>query len=282
MTDPTDLNAQQLAYWNGSGAEMWVVRQQQMDNALAPVSRAVLAHAAVKPGEVVLDIGCGTGGTVLALADAVGPSGRVIGLDVSAPMIGLARSRAEGRANVSLVLGDAAAHPFEPGSADVLFSRFGVMFFGDPVGAFAHMRQAMKPGGRVAMAVWQPALANAWVRTPLHAVAGIVAIPEATDVGLPGQFAFGDANRVAQIMTDAGFSPPSFTPFTFPMPLGRSVDEAAQRASEFGASGRALGAQPEDVKAAAVAAIRAAFAPHANAEGFVALPGAVWLISATA
>jgi SAM-dependent methyltransferase len=282
MNQPTDIHAQQLAYWNGPGAEMWVVRQAQMDASLAPVSRAILAHAAPQPGEVVIDIGCGTGDTVLALADAVGSAGHVTGLDVSAPMLGLARTRAEGRANVTLVLSDAAAHAFVPGAADLLFSRFGVMFFGDPVAAFANMRKGLKPGGRVAFACWRPAADNPWVRVPQQAMAPLLPPQPKQDPGLPGQFAFGDAALVQRILISAGFAGVGFTEFTFAMPLGRSLEDAVERASGFGANGRALADQPDTVKQAARDAIRAALTPHADAKGFVALPGSIWLVGARA
>jgi SAM-dependent methyltransferase len=280
MTDNADANAQQLAFWNGPGSEMWVVRQKQMDAALAPVLVALMAHAAPAAGERVLDIGCGTGESVLALADAVGPAGHVTGLDISAPMLDLARTRAADRANVTLILGDAAAHSFAPAQADLLFSRFGVMFFGDPVAAFANMHAGLRQGGRVAFACWQKAAANPWVRVPQQAVAPLLPPMPPADPGLPGQFAFGDAARVAAILTASGFAAPEFTPFEFPMPVGRTLDDAVQRSGDFGATGRLLAEQPASVQQAARAALRAALAPHANAEGLVALPGATWLVSA--
>lgn len=281
MTQPDDSHAQQLAYWNGAGSEMWVARQRQMDASLAPVSQALFAQAAPQAGERVLDIGCGTGDTTLALAAMVGPSGHVTGLDVSAPMLGLARSRTEGQANITLVLGDAAAHDFTGARADLLISRFGVMFFGDPVSAFATMRRGLRPGGRVVFACWQPPAANPWVAIPQRAVAKLLPPAPPADPGLPGQFAFGDANRVSDILTGAGFTPPAFTPVTVPMPLGRSLDDAVQRSSEFGNTGRLLAEQPESLRAAARAALRDAFTPHVQPDGMVMLPGRIWLVAAT-
>jgi SAM-dependent methyltransferase len=280
MPDAAEAHARQIAFWNGQGAEMWVLRQAQMDASLAPVGAATLALAAPQPGEHVLDIGCGTGETVLTLAERVGPQGHVTGLDISAPMLGLARTRAAGLANVTLVLGDAAAHAFPPEAADLLFSRFGVMFFGDPVAAFANMRKGLRAGGRVVFACWQEPRANPWATAALEAVAPFLAAPPVDPPGLPGQFAFGDANHVARILTAAGFTTPSFTPFQFQMPLGRTLDDAVQRASEFGTTGRALAEMAPERKAEAMVAIRAALAPMADAEGFVAGTGAVWLVCA--
>lgn len=279
MNEQHDPHAAQLAYWNGEGSEMWVTRQKQMDASLAPVSQALLAHAAVQPGERVLDIGCGTGDTVLALAAAAGTAGHVTGLDVSAPMLGLARKRTEAQPNVTLVLGDAAAHDFAEAAADLLFSRFGVMFFGDPVAAFANLGSGLRPGGRVAFACWQPPAANPWVQVPLSAISSLVPPQPSPMPGLPGQFAFGDANHVASILTQAGFAAPAFTPVTFDMPLGRTVEDAVKRTSEFGATGRLLTEQPDHVRQAAREALHAALAPHAAADGPVALPGRIWLVS---
>lgn len=279
MPQTGDTHAQQLAYWNGPGSEMWVTRQRQMDASLAPVSQALFAHAAPAPAERVLDIGCGTGDTVLALAGLVGLEGHVTGLDVSAPMLGLARTRCEGRANIALILGDAAAHDFPPGAADLLISRFGVMFFGDPPAAFANMRRGLRAGGRVAFACWQPPAANPWVAIPQRAVMPLVPPAPPADPGLPGQFAFGDANHVADILTAAGFEAPHFTPVTIPMSLGRSLDDAVQRSSEFGATGRLLADQPEEVREAARAVLRETLAAHVQADGTVGLPGRIWLVA---
>lgn len=280
MTEPDDPHAQQLAYWNGPGSQMWVTRQRQMDASLAPVSQALFGLAAPQPGERVLDIGCGTGDTVLALAGLVTASGHVTGLDVSAPMLDLARTRCAGRANIQLVLGDAATHRFPPGAADLLVSRFGVMFFGDPEGAFANMRRGLRPGGRLCFACWQPPAANPWVAVPQRAVAALLPPAPPAEPGLPGQFAFGDANRVADILVAAGFAGPAFTPATIPMTLGRTLDDAVQRSSDFGATGRALAEQPAETVDAARAALRDALAAHVQPDGSVGLPGRIWIVRA--
>lgn len=282
MTNPVDVAAEQRAHWNGPGAEMWVQRQAQMDASLAPVSRATIALAAPRTGEHVLDIGCGTGDSCLALADLVGPGGHVTGLDISAPMLGLARTRAEGRANISLRLEDAAAASLPAESFDLLFSRFGVMFFGDPVAAFTNMHRAMKPDGRLAFACWRPPANNPWVRIPLQAARPFLELDGPAPPGLPGQFSFGDANHVATILESAGFAAPSFSVFNLPMPMGKSLDEAVGRMSTFGSLARAMEAAPEAQREKALAAIRAAVAPYAAPDGFVAIQGSVWLVSARA
>ena len=150
MTDPEQFNADQLSFWNGPGGQTWAARREHTDITLAPVSEALLALAAARAGERVLDVGCGCGAMTLELARAVGPAGRVAALDISAPMLaeGQARAQAAGVANVDWRQADAATAALD--AFDLLASHFGVMFFGDPVAAFAHMRRAASHGARLA------------------------------------------------------------------------------------------------------------------------------------
>ncbi len=277
MSDASTLHAEQLEYWNGSAAALWVTRQHQMDAALALVADAAIALAAVQPGERVLDIGCGSGATSIALAGLVGPTGHVTGLDVSRPLIELARKRSPGMVNLDWLLADAAAHDLPPGSANLLFSRFGVMFFGDPVAAFANLRRALRPGGRLVFACWRPLNENPWMLLPLQVVQKLVPPLPQRGRDEPGPFAFGDPERVTHILTTAGFSAPRFVRFEMAMVLGTSLDEAAEQATSFGVAARVLQEQPDAVLQAAKVEVRAALAPYLE-KGWVALPGAIWLV----
>jgi SAM-dependent methyltransferase len=281
MSDASILHAQQLAYWNGPAVTRWITKQENMDAALAPVADAAIALAAVRPGERVLDIGCGSGATSIALARLVGPTGHVTGLDVSDPMIELARKRSVGMGNLDWVLADAAAHDFPPRSADLLFSRFGVMFFGEPVAAFANLRRALRPGGRLVFACWRPLDENPWMLLPLQVVQPLVPPVPRPEPNEPGPFAFGDAERVTHILTAAGFASPRYVRFEFAMVLGTSLDDAAEQTTSMGAAGRALQGQPEAIMEVARTAVRAALVPHLES-GRVALPGAVWLVESLA
>ncbi len=282
MSDASRLHADQIAYWNGPGGEHWVAQQAHTDIQLAPVTEAVLAAAAPAPGERALDIGCGAGTTALLLADAVGPGGHVTGLDVSAPMLGLARSRGEGRTNVEFVLADAAQHALASAAYDLLFSRFGVMFFGDPATAFANLRTALRPGGRLVFVCWRPFDENPWMRIPLHAVyaAGVPRMPRPGPED-PGPFAFADRERVRRIFRDAGWSEPDFTSVDVMLDVaaGGGLDQAVEQATHIGAASRALREAPEEDRPAAVAAIRQALAPYQSGDN-VKLAGAVWIVSA--
>jgi SAM-dependent methyltransferase len=277
MSDPSTLHAEQLAFWNGPAVTRWITKQEQMDGALGPVADATVELARAQTGERVLDIGCGSGATSMTLARLVGLGGHVTGVDVSAPMIELARRRSAGMANLDWLLVDAATHGFEPRSIDLLFSRFGVMFFGDPIPAFVNLRRAMRPEGRVVFACWRPMGENPWMLVPFQAVQPLV--PPAPKPGShdPGPFAFADPQWVSHILTQAGFTPPRFQPFDFPMPLGSNLDEAVEQATSMGAAARALREQPDATLQAARTAVRTALAPHERA-GAVALPGAVWLV----
>jgi SAM-dependent methyltransferase len=278
MTDADQLHADQIAYWNGPGGAQWVAQQAHTDVQLSPITQAVLAAADVRPGERILDIGCGCGTTTQLLADI---AGHVTGLDVSAPMLGWARERGAARTNIDWVLADAATHGFAPASYDVLFSRFGVMFFGDPVAAFANLRTALAPGGRMVFVCWRPFDENPWMRIPLHAA--YQHIPRMPRPGPedPGPFAFADPDRVARILRDAGWAAPTFTPVDVALDLGAGggLDRAVEQASNIGAASRALREAPEELRPAAVAAIRAALVPYAKGET-VALGGAVWVVRA--
>ncbi len=279
MSQSAELHAQQIAFWNGPGGARWVAEQARMEVMLAPVADAALARAAARPGEVVLDVGCGFGTTTAALARAVGPAGRVIGLDVSTPMLERARARFADLPTIDWVLADAATHAFAPASVDLVFSRFGVMFFGDPAAAFANLRQALRPEGRVAFACWRAPDENPWAQVPLKAASAH--LPELPRPGPddPGMFSFGDPARVRRILGQAGFAPPRFTPLDLTIDIGggEGLEGAVTQAMLLGPVGRVLPEQPETVRVAVAAAMRAALAPLAR-DSVVALPGAVWLV----
>lgn len=164
-----DRNADQAAYWNGLAGRVWTERQETQEAVLTPASAVLFDRARVGRGMRVIDIGCGCGGTTIELAKRVGPAGHVLGVDISAPMLARARERTGSGSAPEFVLADATVHPFEPEGADLLFSRFGVMFFADPAVSFANMRKALRPGGRLALACWQEPRKNPWMMLPLQA-----------------------------------------------------------------------------------------------------------------
>ncbi len=269
----------QETFWNGEGGERWVREQARLDRALDPLGREALAAARVAPGERVLDVGCGCGSTTLALAHAVGTAGEVVGVDLSAPMLDQARGRAAaaGFGHVTFVRADAgeyrAARPF-----DLLFSRFGVMFFEDPKLAFANLLAALRPGGRLAFVCWRAMAENPWMTVPLAAVLPLVPPPEPTPPDAPGPFAFADRARVASILTAAGFAHVDITSRDVPLATG-PLDEALEYAMITGPTARL--AQNVDAKTREKmhAAVREALRPLETKDGVV-LAAAQWIVTA--
>jgi SAM-dependent methyltransferase len=283
LTDAAQLHADQLDYWNGAGGARWVANQSLRDLMLADFASAALAKAAAQPGESVIDVGCGCGETSAELAEAVGPTGSVLAIDVSAPILAVAAERLAPFPAATTVLADAAAYPFAPASADLMFSRFGVMFFGDPVAAFANLRLALKPSGRLVFACWRTPAENQWMTSALDTVFAIVPRPPAADPTLPGPFAFADAERVASILTQAGFNAPTFDRYDpiVDISVGAGVEGAVGTALEFGPTARLLAEQPEEVKDRVVDALRTYYAALAQ-DGAIRLPAAIWIVQTTA
>ena len=281
MTPSQAFNDEQRERWNGADGEYWVSHQDRLDRTLSPVTGPLLAFAAPRAGSTVIDVGCGCGVTTIELARAVGPSGRVVAVDVSEPMLGLAKERLRPFANANCLLGDAATMPLRDLGADLIVSRFGVMFFGDPVAAFTNLRSGLAPGGRLRFACWRPVGENPWLQIPLHAAYEHVPRLPKPDPEEPGPFSFSDTARVTRILTAAGFTSPSFTPLDIQMDIaaGGTLEDAVFQSSSMGPTKRALADQPENLRAAAIESIRRALAPHASADG-VKLPGAIWLVAA--
>ena len=194
-------NAAQIDYWNATAGPSWVAAQEGLDIELRPWGEKAIATLAPVAGARMIDVGCGCGATTLMLAERVGPGGRVLGADISAPMLALARQRAEaaGLAQASFIQADAQTHAFEP--ADGVFSRFGVMFFADPAAAFANLRAALTERGRVVFVCWRALEHNPWMGVPVAAIAPLLPqAPQAPQPGAPGPFAFADGDRVHAIL----------------------------------------------------------------------------------
>lgn len=276
----TGENAQQIADWNGATGEKWAADQERTDRLIRAYGEAALAAGKPAAGEHVLDVGCGCGDTSLALAAAVGASGRVVGLDVSSPMLAVARRRAAGAGNLTFAEGDASQAELD-GPFDLLFSRFGVMFFDNPPAAFRHMRGGLKPGGRLAFVCWRAAMDNPWAALPAQTARKAAAIEMAPpDPTAPGPFAFGDRDRVADILASAGFSRTDIAPFEAPMYLGSSARSAAEAAVRIGPASRVAREAPADRLPAIIDAIEAALTPLAGEDGSVSLPGRAWIVTA--
>jgi SAM-dependent methyltransferase len=280
------VNTAQAEQWNsGEDAAHWISNQARYDRMHEPFTALILEAAGLRPGSSVLDVGCGCGGTTLAAARLIAP-GRAVGVDLSAPMLARAQARAEaaGLGNAVFEQGDAQVHPLGPDRFDAVISRFGVMFFADPVAAFSNIRSITQPGGRLAFACWQPLAANQWLLVPRAAL--LEHVPPPADVGAgdgPGMYAFADPDRAGGILTAAGWRDIEITSERVSILYagGGSVEDAVAF-MRTGSTGRMMlaGAEAGTVDHA-LASVRTALAPYADAEG-VHLGAAVWLVRALA
>lgn len=274
----TQTNAAQVAHWNEVVGSIWVEMRDPMDRQLAPLGRAAMSALAPSPGETVLDIGCGSGQTTRELTLAVQPGGRVTGIDLSAPLLAAAICRAKGTEGVEFRQGDAQHFNFAPEVFDAAFSRFGVMFFDDPVAAFKNIRSVLKPGGRLAFVCWRAFDENPIFSLPLQAALPYLpALPPPANPEAPGPFAFADANRVRGILADAGFAEVETVPHDEMVGSGE-LETALDLALKFGSLG-ALLRENSSLRDAVAPAVRSALAAQERAGG-IRLSAATWIVTA--
>ena len=278
-----EQNADQVAYWNGPAGQRWADRQEAQDVVLGPIADLLIDRAKPKAGERVIDVGCGSGATAIAFAQKVAPSGHVLGIDISGPMLERARRSAPKDLPIDFALADATVYRFDPASFDLLASRFGVMFFADPALSFANMRKALRSSGRLAFACWREPRENPFFMAPLQAA--YKHVPKLPQLGPddPGPFAFASEARVRRILGEAGFTGVEMEacPLLLDSAIGRGLDGAVQAAMEIGPASRALEGQPEELRKAAAASIREALTPFAKGDA-VLLPASVWIVTARA
>jgi SAM-dependent methyltransferase len=277
----SDFNREQLEHWNGPGGQRWVSEQDRLDRVLAPLSAAVLAAAAPQPGERVIDVGCGCGASTIELAERVGASGHVLGVDISAPMLARARQRLQTRSWVQLEQADAASYGFA-GNANLLFSRFGVMFFGEPELAFANLRRALAPGGRLCVVCWRTFDENPWLALPARAAESVLGASSPPPAGAPGPFSLASSKHTRALLERAGFSSVALSPLDLTLELSTTgLDDAVAFVEQTGPLSRMLLqiADDQDKVARVMAAVRAMLAAHMTGQR-LALTSAAWILSA--
>lgn len=283
MTDGGEAaNARQIAYWAAQAGPIWAEHQRALDAMLAGATDLLLARAAPGAGERAIDLGCGAGASTERLADAVGPEGAVLGVDVSPPLLALARERLAGRAQVRLLEADAQTHGFAPEAADLALSRFGVMFFEDPRAAFANIARALAPEtGRAAFLAWAGVEENPWFAAPRAVAEARLGPVDPPPPRAPGPMAFAETGYVLEMFEAAGFEAEAETADVTLTPPG-GVAGAGRLAAHLGPAARIIQAQngTEADLAAIAAGVSEALAPYATASGAVEAPARVIVYTA--
>lgn len=270
----------QVALWNGTAGQAWVDSQAMLDSLFQPIEDRLVAAVSAAAAGTVLDIGCGTGGTTVAIARALGPDGRSVGIDVSEPMLAVAARRAE-REGVpaSFVRADAETYGFEPGAYDMIVSRFGVMFFADPVRAFANLRHAARPHAPLRFFAWRDPGENPFMTVAERAAAPFVPDLPVRDPAGPGQFAFADEPRVRSILERSGWTRIDFQPADIPCSLPER--DLVSYFTRLGLLGHVLPGLDDATRSRVIDTVRAAFDPFVHGSE-VRFTAACWSVGAEA
>lgn len=276
-----DQNQEQLKNWNGFHGERWVTNRETFDRQLASHGGPAMDAAGIGPGMQVIDIGCGFGTTTLEIAQRVGTDGNVQGIDFSTPMIAEARARAaaDGITNIRFDEADIQTYEFEQGTADALFSRYGVMFYDDPVRAFTNMHGSLRSSGRLAFVCWRHGEENVWLTGPMKIAAENLELPPPPPPGSPGIFAFAQRDRIETILGQAGFNDISVDELDLTVNVGPDIETAVRNAMNLAPWGQALTSASEATVTKIAEEIGAANSKYLTADGVI-IPSASWLVTA--
>lgn len=277
--DEPDMNSEQALLWNGSAGRAWAELQELLDGMYQPFE-PLLAGALQGTERQVLDVGCGAGATTLALARALGARGRCLGVDIAAPLIARARERAaRAAANADFVCADAASYPFDARGVDLVVSRFGVMFFDDPVAAFANLRRAARPGARLDIVAWRSPGDNPFMTAAERAAQDFLPPLPARELDAPGQFAFARRERIAGILAGSGWKGADIA--ALDVACRFPAHALPHYLARMGPIGRLLQEMDDAAREALMPVLSRAFAPYVHGEE-VRFVAACWRVRATA
>ena len=280
MNAPHPPQDEQTTLWNGRAGHAWVDLQEVLDGMFKPFEDLLVEAVPAGSGLRVLDIGCGTGSTTLALARRVGAKGHCTGIDISEPMLSTARARAEREGTpASFILANAQDHAFEPASFDRVSSRFGVMFFEDSVRAFTNLRRAAKDDAELRFIAWRSPSENPFMTTAERAAAPLLANLPARRPDAPGQFAFADPHRVHRILEESGWAGIDVQPIDVSCTLPEK--ELVGYISRLGPLGMILPQADDRTRAQVIETVRAAFEPYVHGAE-VRFTAACWWVGARA
>ena len=281
MSELTIANQEQREFWSDIKGDLWVTLQPRIDTMLATFGDKALDTLNPQSGERILEIGCGTGTTTLALGGRVGTSGEILAADLSRPMLNKAIERANVSAEhpITFVEADAQVHSFPTAAFDAVYSRFGVMFFDDPIAAFRNIRKAVRPGGRMAYVCWADRKANPWIRIPAGAAKTCLDLPAPPPDDAPGQFSMENEGRVQQILHDAGWSDIGLERFTVDGSIGSDAADAARFITKMGPMSEPFALADSDTQNKTLQVIEEALTPYSNDSG-VTLGFSTWIVSA--
>ncbi|MEX2525403.1 MAG: class I SAM-dependent methyltransferase [Gammaproteobacteria bacterium] len=269
-------------FWKEEGGDKWVENIDLLERQLGPLTEILMQRCAVSPGERVLDVGCGGGPTSITLAEQVGASGHVLGVDISETILEVAKQRGEGISNLAFRVADSGREDLEYGAYDLVFSRFGVMFFGRPLDAFRNLRGHLRPDGRMVFMCWRTLEENPWMTVPAEAAFTVLPRPEPPaeepDPDAPGPFSLGQRERLEYLLIAAGFRAIHLEAVDTGMQMG-NLDEAGHMATQLGPAAKVIQEADEKEQQAAVAAIKKALREY-ETRGGVIVPSAAWIATA--
>ncbi len=276
-----EVNADQKKFWNESKGKSWVELQPKIDSLLQPIGDVALSKLNPIEGEKIAEIGCGTGTMSFLISDKVGTSGSVQGFDISKPMLNYAEERRinNNLVNINYTLADLQTYKFKVNSFDALFSRFGVMFFDNPIVAFSNLRGSLKKGGRFIFVCWAERLENDWIELPTKVASRFLELPPTPPEKSPGPFAFEDKEYVASILDKAGWKSIIFENFSCAHSAGESLDEAARFLGNMGPMSGPIEASDGKTREKFFDALKLELSKYKTDEG-VMMNFSTWIVSA--